>query len=189
MITDQMQLSEDVYLSNGDGIGLNPLGFLRDTSITRVDLEGTTPTTISNSTSDAGSAIKFINMMGKLPSRFASGAVVMMHSETLAAFRGLVDADGRPFFVETYTGMTLVGTPVVLNDGFPTGGTADQPVVVYGNFERGFRLIRKPSGISIRILNEAFAAQDCIGVRGIYRVGGGVILPQAFVIGVADAVS
>jgi len=186
-IVDQLRVSEDVYLSNGDGIGLNPRGFLRDTGITRFDIEGTTGTTVSNTTADGGSAQKIVQMMGQLPSRFHDGAVFMCHGSTLAAIRALVDAEGRPYFPETYTGDVLIGKPVILNDGFPVGGTANQPVLAFGNFRRGFRLVDKAAGMSIRVLNERYADADLIGIRGIYRVGGGVILPQAFVIGVADA--
>ncbi len=182
---DQAMRMEDTGLVNGSGIGNEPAGMLNSSDlVTPIDVQGTTANTISNTVADLGSAPKLINMMGQLPSRFHPGGVWMMAGATFSAIRALVDAEGRPFFPEAYTGNVLVGHPVILNDGVPVGGVDGNKVIIFGNFRRGFRIARKPAGISIRILNERYADRDLIGIRVIYRIGGGMILPQAFRVGV-----
>jgi HK97 family phage major capsid protein len=185
---DQIKRAEDAAL-NGDGVGLRPRGMLPDASITRFDVEGTTGTTISNTVSDLGSAPKLVQLMGQLPSRFHRNAVWMCHGSTFAAIRALVDAEGRPYFPEAYTGNTLIGKPVILNDGIPVGGTADQPVIIFGDFSRGFRRVYRSTGLSLRLLSERYADRDLVAIRTIFYFAHGVIAPQAFVIGVADSVA
>jgi HK97 family phage major capsid protein len=182
---DQALRGEDTGLINGSGIANEPLGMLNSPDlVTPINVAGTTANTISNTISDMGSAPKLINLMGALPSRFHASAVWMMHGSTFAAIRALVDAEGRPYFPEAYTANVLVGRPVILNDGVPEHGADGRKCVIFGSFARGFRIARKPGGIQIRILNERYSDRDLIGLRTIYRVGGGAILPQAFRVGV-----
>ncbi len=181
---DQARRMEDTGLVNGSGIGLEPLGMLNASDlVTPIDIDGTTANTVSNTAANLGSAPKLVTLMGQLPSRFHDGACWMMAGATFAAIRSLIDAEGRPYFPETFTGQVLAGHPVILNDAVPVGGTNGNKVVIFGNFARGFRIVRKPAGIAIRILNERFSDRDLIGIRMIYRVGGGAILPQAFRVG------
>lgn len=181
---DSMMVAEDAGLMSGTGIGNEPLGMLNSPElVTPIDVSGTTANEISSTAADAGSGPKIVAFIGQLPSRFHQGAAFQMHGETWAEVRSLIRADGSPYFPETFTGFTLAGYPVYLNDSVPTGGVDANNVIVFGNFAKGFRVANKPEGIRVRILQERYAEIDCIGLRIRYRIGGGMYLPQAFRVG------
>jgi HK97 family phage major capsid protein len=182
---DKIAEAEDDGLINGDGIGVNPLGLLNSADLpATIDVDGTTANSLSNTIADRGSAAKIITLAGELPSRFHDGAHWLMHGSSFAAIRALVDAEGRPYFPETFAGMNLIGYPVILADAVPEDGTNLNKCLIFGNFRKGYRLVEKPQGLSIRVLTEKYADSDELGLRIIWRVGGAMVIPQAFRVGV-----
>jgi HK97 family phage major capsid protein len=175
---------EDSGLINGSGVGNEPLGMLNAADLpATTDISGTTAETISNTLADQGSTPKILTLQGTLPSRFHADAAWICAGSTFAAIKALVNANGDASFPEARSGKMLLGSPVHLCDGVPVGGVDGNKVLIYGAFNRGFRIARKPAGISIRLLNELYAGRDLVGIRVIYRVGGGMILPAAFRVG------
>ncbi len=182
---DQAMRMEDSGLLNGSGIGPIPLGMLNSADLpATTDVSGTTADQISDTIADQGSVPKLLTLQASLPSRFQADASWIMAGETWGKIKALITTTGEAAFPEARAGKMLLSNPVHLCDGVPVGGTDGNKVIIYGAFNRGFRIARKPAGISIRILNERYADRDLIGIRMVYRVGGGMVLPAAFRVGI-----
>lgn len=162
--------AEDRAFIIGDGLG-QPLGILNG-GVATVDIEGTTANTISNTTGDAGSAPKLLDLAGALPSQYQRGAVLVAASATETAINKLVDAQGRylwPRVDHDGDGLReLLGYPVACSPFVPEGGTAGS-VVIIGDLSA--YVIAARSLLSL-VLTERFAEYDQLGVIIIDRIGG-----------------
>src|SRR5438045_721708 len=69
----RLALVEDQEFVGGDGSALHPLGVLNG-GLTTVDVEGSTTNAISNTTSNAGSMPKIIDVEYALPSQYTANA-------------------------------------------------------------------------------------------------------------------
>lgn len=175
---ENMALVEDLGFFRGDGAALQPLGILNGGAST-VDVEGSTADTISNTTSNTGSAPKLFDVLFGVPPQYRSGGncawVVTPTSE--GKIRKLVDANGRYQFAMGAdmgsglgSGRSLLQYPVENSPFMQEDGTNANKVVLFGDLSS--YIIAQRAAISTRVLSERFADTDQIGIILFERVGG-----------------
>jgi len=104
-----------------------------------------------------------------------------MNSLTEGQYRQLKDADGQYLWqppVQAGDPATLLGRPIVNPEGLPDVAAGTFPVV-FGDMRRGYR-IKDRAGITIQRLVERYAEYDQTGFLVKRRVGGQVVLAEAF---------
>lgn len=184
---DNMALVEDQGFVNGDGSPLQPLGIL-NSGISTVDVEGSTTDTISNTTSNAGSMPKIIDVEYSLPSQYTPGAKWMVRRAIEGKIRKLVDASGR--FIWPSVLVSGFSRPAKEIDGYevtnsefvPNDGTNANKVIIFGDFSN--YIIAQRAQITSTILRERFADTDQTGIILWERVGGAVWNTDAWRIGI-----
>src|SRR5262245_543249 len=138
---ENMALVEDEGFLNGDGSALRPQGILNGGAAS-IDVEGTTPNTISNTNANLGSATKLITLNYTLPAQYASRAVWVMRRNIEGKVRALVDGAGRflwpPMVGSAFTGNLppLFNGPVLNSDFMPDEGTDANKVFIYGDLSQ-----------------------------------------------------
>lgn len=184
---ENMALVEDDGLIAGTGANHTPVGIL-NSGITTADVEGSSSDTISNTTSNAGSAPKITALQYLVPAQYESGSTWLMRRAIEGDVRALVDGNGRPYWLETPasgfapTPRTIAGYPVYNSDSVPNDGTNGNKVMVFGNFQN--YIIASRQGITTTVLRERFADTDQTGIILSERVGGGCWNTDAFRIGI-----
>jgi HK97 family phage major capsid protein len=183
-------LKEDEGFISGGSVPLEPQGILRHAlALTATssdgmayDVEGTTANTISNSTSDAGSAAKIKQLVYQLPSQYTANASWLMRRAKQGSIAGLVDSNGRPFW-NTYLEsgfarpqMQIEGFPVYNSEFVGTdGAVSTTPAtipLIFGDIS-AYHIIDRTQ-ISVRVLTERFGDTDQTGLFLFERVGGGL---------------
>lgn len=184
---ENMRLVEDQGFIAGTGM-LDPLGILNTPGVSTVDVEGSTANTISNSTSNTGSAPKLIDLAYAVPSQYAEGATWLMRRSIEGDIRKLVDADGR-FLWPALSGSALAGTPRSMLDApvensefVPDDGVDGNKVLIYGDFSH--YIIAQRAQITSVVLRERFADTDQTGIILFERVGGALSNPDAIRFGI-----
>jgi HK97 family phage major capsid protein len=124
----------------------------------------------------------------ELPAQYLKGAAFLMHRKTELALRLF-----RPAVASGYYGNYMwqpslqEGMPNSF-DGFPIYNQADmnypadtllKNVMVFGNFNVGYRVLDR-GGMSMLRLDELYAEAGLVGFIAYFRVGGGVLVPDAF---------
>jgi HK97 family phage major capsid protein len=184
---ENMALVEDSGFINGDGGPLQPLGIL-NAGIATVDVEGSTSNTITNSTSNAGSAPKLINLAYAVPAQYAGRGVWVMKRAIEGKIRILGDAQGRYFWPAASgsgfasTPRELLGYPIENSDFMPDDGTDGNKVVLFGDMT-GY-VIGQRAQVTTVVLRERFADTDQVGIILFERVGGAVWNTDAMRIGI-----
>lgn len=184
---ENMALVEDQGFIAGDGGALQPRGLL-NAGISTIDVEGSTSNTISNSTSNTGSAPKLIDVEYGVPSQYSNNGSWLMSRSVEGKVRKLVDANGRYMWLSA-SGSGYAGTPRDI-DGYPVynsdfmeaDGTDAAKVIAFGDFRN--YIIGQRAAISTVVLRERFADTDQTGIILFERVGGGVWNTDAFRVGV-----
>ncbi len=186
-----MALVEDNGFLNGQGLGnpaLEPSGLLNDSGVSTIDVEGSTSNTISNTTSNTGSAPKIIDVAYGVPSQYVRDATWLFRRATEGKIRKLVDGSGRflwpPMIASGFANVVreLLGSPVENSDFVPADGTDTNKVIVFGNFSA--YIIAQRAQITSTILRERYADTDQTGIILWERAGGGLSNPDAFRFGV-----
>lgn len=184
---ENMALVEDDGLIAGTGASHTPVGIL-SAGITTVDVEGSTSNTISNTTSNAGSYPKIVNLLYNVPAQYESGSAWLMRRAIEGDVRALVDSNGRPIWLGGQesgfagTPRSIMGYPVYNSDSVPNDGSDTNKVMVFGNFSN--YIIVQRQAITTTVLRERFADTDQTGIILSERVGGGCWNIDAFRIGV-----
>lgn len=186
---ENMALVEDLGFIQGLGAALQPLGILNVPSISNTNVAGSTAHTISNTTSNTGSAPQLITLAYSLPAQYCRNAKWLMRRVTEGNIRTLVDANGRylwPNYSEA--GLTdgspraLLGFPVVHSDLMPADGTSGNYPVILGDFSH--YIIAQRTQVTSLILRERFMDTDQVGIILFERVGGAAFNNDAFRLGV-----
>lgn len=172
---ENMALVEDQGFIVGLGSALQPRGITLSGAST-VDVEGSTTNTISNTTSNTGTAPKLIDLVYGVPSQYVDRAQWLMSRATEGKIRKLVDGSGR-FMWPTMLGSGFAGTPRTLMD-YPVNnsefvasdGTDANKVLIFGDFSS--YVIAQRAQITSTILRERFADNDQVGIILWERVGG-----------------
>lgn len=183
---ENMALVEDQGFLTGDGSALQPMGIL-NSGLTTVDVEGSTTNTVSNTTSNAGSAPKIIDVEYALPGQYIQNAKWMMRRGIEGKIRKLVDFNGR-FLWPNALGSFQMPTkaiddyPVLNSEFMPTDLTDANKVILFGDFSN--YIIAQRAQITSTILRERFADTDQTGIILWERVGGGVWNVDGFRVGI-----
>ncbi len=174
---ENLALVEDQGFIAGNGAALQPLGILNCGASTK-DVEGATSNTLDNSTSNAGSAPKLIDLVYAVPSQYVGRASWLMCRAIEGKIRKLVDFQAR-FLWPMMSGSAFAGTPRTLMDYpidnsefVPTDGTDANKVLIFGDLSA--YIIAQRAQMTSVVLRERFADTDQIGLILFERVGGGV---------------
>jgi len=176
---ENMALVEEQGFITGDGTALKPMGILNGGAAT-VDVEGSSSNTISNSTSNTGSAPKLIDLVYGLPSQYANSGALLMKRSVEGKIRKLIDAQGRYLWPLQSGSMfgapnglgqrTLLEYPVYNSEFMPVDDTDANKVIIFGDFSA--YIIARRTQLSTTILRERFADTDQTGIIIWDRVGG-----------------
>jgi HK97 family phage major capsid protein len=182
----------------GSGIGSEPMGVMNmpsasssptEDQVKTVDIEGSTSNTISNSTTDAGSAPKLMDLAYDLPAQYRRmpSCRWVMNSATFKKVRKLIDADRRPLYHPEAgllggTDGRLLDWPVTISEWMPDDGTDGNKPILFGPLELLYVPVRKD--IVVTIAPERYIDTDEIGIFLHQRLGVGLPNCDAFRIGV-----
>lgn len=174
----------------GNAPGLEPNGILNHSKARTAvasggmayDVEGSTSNTISNSSSDAGSAPKIKQLTYQLASQYAANASWLMRRTIQGSIAGLVDASGRPFwnsYLDSGFGrpqMQIEGFPVENSEFVGTDGsvstTAATTPLIFGDLS-AYQIVDR-NQLTVRVLTERFGDTDQTGLFLFVRTGGGL---------------
>jgi HK97 family phage major capsid protein len=185
---ENLALVEDNGFIAGLGSSNQPLGIL-NSGIATTTVEGSTTDTVSNTISNAGSAPLIDALPYLVPSQYAERGQWLMCRAIEGKIRGLVDANGRPWWMPQQvaggsgaTPRELGGYPVNNSEFVPTEGTNANKVLIFGDFSA--YIIAQRAQMSTVVLRERFADNDQTGIIIFERVGGGLWNTDALRIGI-----
>jgi len=122
-----------------------------------------------------------IDLMASVATSYRRNGTFMMNSLTEAAVRKLKTTTGEYLWeASSQAGVpaTLMGRPVAIDEGMPNIATGAE-AIVFGDFIAGYRIYDR-TGVTVKRLDERYAELDSTGFIVKKRVGGGVVLPEAF---------
>jgi len=128
-----------------------------------------------------------IDLKYALPASYKAGASYMLHPTTEGTVRKVkaaanylwVNPNGgvAGTFPETFDGYPLYNHSSMI---IPASDNTDRSIVgLFGNWKRGYTIVDR-MGLSIMRLDELYAESGMVGFLGYFRVGGGVVRPDAF---------
>ncbi|MFS8641226.1 MAG: phage major capsid protein, partial [Symbiobacteriaceae bacterium] len=170
--------AEDTAFVVGRGHDYNePEGILTNTNIVRVDAGQTGAITTDD----------ILTLIYKVPPQYRRNGVLICNSETTLKLRLLKDNNGQYLWQPSLLAAqpdTFCGYAIYDQNDVPVlpaeaGQSAD--VVIFGDVRSGYRILDR-QGMTVKVLQEKYAEQGMIGYRVKYRVGGGVVRPEAFAI-------
>jgi len=184
LITDSFSRAraetEDTAFAIGTGHTYKqPDGVAVDTDINQVNSD----------TADTVTPDDVLDLEYELPAQYLNGAAFLMHRKTEKVLRMVRTSGDGTHLTGQYLWQPslLVGQPNSF-DGYPiyNQGDMNYPAdalakndIIFGNFKVGYRVLDR-SGMSIQRLNELYAEDGLVGFRAHFRVGGGVIISDAF---------
>ena len=124
-----------------------------------------------------------ITMLQSLKKTYRRNATWAMNSTTEGKVRQFKDSQGQYLWqppVQPGNPSTLLGRPLVNPESLPDVG-ANSFSIALGDFRRGYKL-RDRSGLTVQRLVEKYAEYDQTGFLIRKRLGGQVLLPEAFVL-------
>jgi len=160
-------------------------------------LDGTVVTRVPAGQPGAITADDILGLPYEVPAQYRKNGVFIMNSKTEKALRLLkasinvtadtttIDGQGQYLWqpsLQAGRPATLDGYPVYNQDDMPviptagTGTAAD--VVIFGDVRAGYRVIDR-LGMTLQRLVELYSESGLIGFKVHFRVGGGVIRPEA----------
>jgi HK97 family phage major capsid protein len=159
--------AENNAFINGVPANGEPEGILTNTNVQALTVDTATETF------DFDDLIK---LFYALPAQYRTNAVWIMNSNTEQTIREFKDTNGRyilqPSVSEPFVS-TILGRPVATDEAVPDN------TIIFGDLKAGYLIIDKQSGLTVKRLEELFALSGQIGLKVHYRVGGGVIRPEA----------
>ncbi|TFF27520.1 phage major capsid protein [Jiella endophytica] len=171
---------EAAALVNGDGNG-KPKGFLADAASYEA-------VPVKDDGSDLVDAL--MALYYALPTEYARRATWALNRKTLAAIRGLKDANGafiwQPGLTESAPA-SLLGRPIVEMVDMPDLADGAYPVA-FGDFRTGYQIVDR---VGIQTMRDDYTGADngIVKIRARRRVGGATVMPEAIAVleGVAAA--
>jgi len=112
---------------------------------------------------------------------YRKNGVWAMNSQTEAMVRKLKDSIGTYLWQpSTSSGApaTLLGNPIIIVQSAPSIGANTFPVV-FGDFSVGYQIVDR-IGLTVKFLDQLYAINSQTGFLARKRVGGEVVLPEAF---------
>lgn len=119
-------------------------------------------------------ADKLIDLQHALKSQYRPGATWLMSDTTLGTVRQFKDSSGAYYLWQPDTtagfGGRLLGSPVEVDDNMPTVG-ANSLSLAYGNFARGYAIVRRTG---ITLIRDNVTSKGVTKFNFRRRTGGGV---------------
>lgn len=166
--------AEDKAFIVGTGHANNqPEGILNGTVVARVDA------------GQAGgiTADDLLKLIYEVPAQYRQNGVLIMNSKTELALRVLKSSDGQYLWqpsLQAGRPNTFAGYPIYNQEDVPEIPNAEiaADVVIFGDVRAGYRILDR-LGMTVQRLIELYAESGLVGFKVHYRVGGGVIRPDA----------
>lgn len=150
-----------------------PEGILNGSVVSRVDA----------GQAGAITADDVLKLIYEVPAQYRQNGVLIVNSKTELAMRLLKDSNGQYLWqpsLQTGRPNSFAGYPVYNQEDIPdipSAGTAAD-VAIFGDIRSGYRIIDR-LGMTVQRLVELYAESGLVGFKVHYRVGGGVIKPDA----------
>lgn len=137
---------------------------------------------IASTTARAAAAPTYAELLAivhALDPEYRDGASWLMNDATLALIRGVLDGAQRPLLWNSsedlsgsLKGLTLLGYPVVIDQGMPTSTDAStNKSIVFGNLRDAY-VVREVKAFEMVVLNELYAQNGQVGFMGWARYDG-----------------
>lgn len=146
-------------------------------------LNGSVVTRVTAGQAAAITADDILKLIYEVPAQYRRNGVLIVNSKTELALRLLKDNNGQYLWqpsLQTGRPNSFAGYPVYNQEDIPVipaAGTAAD-VAIFGDIRSGYRIIDR-LGMTVQRLVELYAESGLVGFRVHYRVGGGVIRPDA----------
>jgi len=128
-------------------------------------------------------ADEIIDLFYSVIAPYRQNGVWICNDRTVAAIRKLKGTDGHYLWQPALSAGapdTLLGKPIYTDPHVPTlGSAADSRVIGFGNVRRAYT-IRDVLGVTIKFLDQTFAAKDQVAWRGKLRTDAAVVDANAF---------
>lgn len=157
--------AEDAAFIGGDGDD-KPVGILHTENGAEIGA--------TSASTDSISFDELTRLYFSVKPEYRSNAVWLMNDETAQTLRMLKDAAGN--FLWRGSPESLMGRPVVVSNAMPSIAPGAKPVA-FGDFSYYWIVIRSP--LTVRPLNELFAARSQSGYLGNEVLDGRLIRPEA----------
>jgi HK97 family phage major capsid protein len=167
-------LDEDEQFLVGDGAG-KPQGILPGGENANSIAE------VKSGNASTLTADGLIDLLYDLPVQYHANAAFVMNSATAAAVRKLKDQNDQYLWqLGLAAGQpdTLLGKPLAVSEFMPNVAADAYPVLL-GDFGRGYWIADRV-GLSVQRLVEKYAESNMTGFVARRRVGGQMVLPNAF---------
>lgn len=166
--------AEDTAFIVGTGhANKQPEGILNGSVVARVDA----------GQAGAITADDILKLIYEVPAQYRRNGVLIVNSKTELAMRLLKDSNGQYLWqpsLQQGRPATFAGYPIYNQEDvpqIPAAGTAAD-VAIFGDIRSGYRIIDR-LGMTVQRLVELYAESGLVGFKVHYRVGGGVIRPDA----------
>lgn len=116
---------------------------------------------------------ELVELKHSIKQRFRDKARWLMHPDTYTAVCKLKDQNGQPYFKEDE--YKILGLPVHESDSMPVIGSGNK-VIAFGDLT-GYT-IKASKSVEIKVLNEAFATKNMIGVLAFAEYDGKITNQQ-----------
>ncbi|WP_434642748.1 phage major capsid protein [Thermoanaerobacterium thermosaccharolyticum] len=146
-------------------------------------LNGTVVSRVNAGQVGAITADDILKLIYEVPAQYRQNGVLIVNSKTELAMRLLKDSNGQYLWqpsLQTGRPNSFAGYPVYNQEDIPdipSAGTAAD-VAIFGDIRSGYRIIDR-LGMTVQRLVELYAESGLVGFKAHYRVGGGVIRPDA----------
>ena len=138
------------------------------------------------SNTDGPTYAELLGAEGGIDMAYQSNAKWLMHQTTWAKIRGRVDTTGRPLVQNQDVGIaggvtkTLLGYPVVIDNGMPVIGDQSKSIV-FGDLRESY-IIRMVKDFQMVVLKELYAVNGFVGFLGWMRADGKVQNLNSYVV-------
>ena len=146
-------------------------------------LNGTVVSRVNAGQAGAITADDILKLIYEVPAQYRQNGVLIVNSKTELAIRLLKDKNGQYLWqpsLQAGRPNSFAGYPVYNQEDIPdipSAGTAAD-VAIFGDIRSGYRIIDR-LGMTVQRLVELYAEAGLVGFKVHYRVGGGVIRPDA----------
>lgn len=172
--------AEDDAFATGAGNN-SPQGIIADTRVLANVTNSGVAAGISDGSNNGVDAL--ITMLQSLKKTYRRNSTWGMNSTVEGDVRKLKDSNGQYLWqppVQPGNPATLLGRPLINPESFPDIAANAHPIVL-GDFRKGYK-VRERSGIAVQRLVERYAEYDQTGFIVKRRIGGQVVIPEAFTV-------
>ena len=160
-----------------------PEGILTNTSVI-ANVQNSGVAADISSTTIALDGRQVLDQLTAIPkATYARNASFMMNRTTASAVRRLTNQQGEYLWepsTQVGTPSKLLGYPVHIEEGMPAIAANALPIL-FGDFKSGYQVVER-QGLTIQRLDEKYADYNSTGFIVRRRIGGGVVLPEAFAV-------